>query len=175
MRTKCFLVLVAIALLCVSCGRKATSESSPAGAITPDLEVANAARPGELLELAPHLVKGKQTVVEYYSDHCEPSRKMAKVMEFLASRRAELAIRKINIDRPGATDIDFESPLARQHDIHSVPAFRIFDAEGLLVAEGSQAKDMIREWYYDEQMPVDKLNGVADQYRKPADSSPSNP
>jgi len=43
------------------------------------------------------------------------------------------------------------------------------DANGALMAEGSAAKDQVRQWYQDAQLVerAEQLPGVADRYRAP--------
>ena len=135
--------LIILALLLVGCAKPPPTVS--------DIKVVNQSQPGEPLELAPHLVKDKTTLVEYYSDHCGPCKEMIPVMEFLAAHRSDLAIRKVDIDRKGVSVIDFDSPLAKQHDIHAVPCFKIYDPSGKLVASDRAAKDQVRTWYNDAQ------------------------
>lgn len=150
MRRMCGILFLALAL-CAGCSHRAapTAGSTP---VTPDLEIANAAHPGERLELSSIAVKGKTTLCEFYSDNCPPCKQMEPVLEFLASRRPDLAIRRVNIDRPGQQQIDFHSPLAEQWRVESVPSFCVYDDQAKLVAQGDEAKDQVKTWYSQAQM-----------------------
>lgn len=136
---------VLVTLLLCGCSR--SGDQLPASPAPPDLQTANASRPGERVELEKVLVPGKSTVVELYSDNCPPCRQMAPVVERIASAHPEVAFRKLNIDRSGMQQIDFDSPLAQQLQVHSVPAFRVYDDHGKLTAEGDEAKEQMRTWY----------------------------
>jgi thiol-disulfide isomerase/thioredoxin len=138
-------ILFVLALLSMSCSSPPTdSVSAP---VAPDIKVVNGEAPGARCDLKAHVVVGKRTLFEFYSDQCAPCAQMAPIMEFLAETSSDLAIRKFNIGRPGHQGIDFDSPLCEQHDISAVPYFHIYDATGRLVATGDTAKDTVREWY----------------------------
>lgn len=146
---RCLLSL--LICLCLACGSSSPSASTSARPSGPDLKVANAANPGERIEVDVCLASGKETLVEFYSDRCPPCREMERVLSDLASRRPDLAIRRLNIDRLGSAGIDFDSPLAEQYSIDAVPAFRIYDQTGKLKLEGKPAKDQVRSWYSSSQ------------------------
>jgi len=73
-------------------------------------------------------------------------------MEYLAEQNREICIRRVDIDRRGFQGIDFDSPLAEQHRIESVPAFRIYAPGGRLVAQGRAARDQVNQWYAEAQL-----------------------
>lgn len=158
-------------LAALACGGRPATEPSPQAAEPPpDLRIANAARPGEALDLQSHLSKDRTTLVEFYSDQCPPCREMERVMEYLAQQKRDLAVRRVNIDRRGHAGIDFDSPLAEQHGIDAVPAFRIYSPQGRLVASGTEAKDQVRQWYSDAQL-VERaerpdMRGISERYRE---------
>lgn len=110
------------------------------------VSAANASRPGETFDLKPLLVKGKINVVDFYSPFCPPCVQLAPVMEQLAARRPDLAIHKININRPGVQGIDWRSPLAQQYKIRQVPYFMIFNPQGKLLAQGRGAGEQVQSW-----------------------------
>lgn len=142
------ILLIAVVVLLLGCSRG----GQPSPPAQPDLKIANSSNPGERLEIESVLVKDKTTLCEFYSEQCPPCREMVPILERLAQMKPELAIRRINIDRPGSRGIDFDSPLAEQHDIHSVPAFRIYDGSGKLTAQGREARDQVRDWYQQGQL-----------------------
>ena len=159
--------------LLVGCSSPSPTVSTSATPSRPDLLIANTERPGETIDLTGLTVKGKTTLVEFYSDHCPPCVEMARVLEYLAAARPDLAIRRLNIDRPGHQGIDFDSPLCEQHGVQSVPSFRIFDGEGTEVAREKAAKDQVRQWYSDAQMfqrgqAGPGMRKVMDNYHTPA-------
>ncbi|MBT9585856.1 thioredoxin family protein [bacterium] len=124
-----------------------SNKHAPSAPSSPDLKVVNSDHPGERLEIESALAPGKITVCEFFSDQCPPCREMASALKKLAGLRPDLAIRKFNLDRPQHNGIDFESPLAVQFQIDTVPCFRIYDEHGKLTARGSEAKDQVRNWY----------------------------
>ena len=107
---------------------------------------ANAGNPGQTLDVKSLVVKGKTTVIDFYSPFCPPCVKLAPVMAQLAAKRPDLAIKKVNINRPGVQGIDWRSPLAQQYQIRQVPYFMIFDPQGQLVAQGREAVEPVGRW-----------------------------
>lgn len=57
----------------------------------------------------------------------------------LAEARRDIAIRTLNINRPGAVSLDFDSPLAIQYGISSLPAFLIIGPDGRPIDSGPMA------------------------------------
>jgi len=107
---------------------------------------ANAGNPGQTLEVKSLSVKGKTTVIDFYSPFCPPCVQLAPIMAQLAAKRPDLAIKKVNINRPGVQGIDWRSPLAQQYQIQQVPYFMIFDPQGQLVAQGREAAEPVGRW-----------------------------
>jgi thiol-disulfide isomerase/thioredoxin len=113
-----------------------------AGAVTD----VNPNNPGETLDVNSLLVKGKTTVIDFYSPFCPPCVRLAPIMAKLAKKRPDLAIKKVDINRKGVNGIDWRSPLAQQYQIRQVPYFMIFDPQGQPVAQGRGAFDKIGGW-----------------------------
>ena len=101
-------VLLALALI---------SSGAWAGAV-PE---ANAGTPGQTLDVNSLLVKGKTTLIDFHSPFCPPCVQLAPIMARLAAKRPDLAIKKVNINRPEVKGIDWRSPLAQQYQIRQVP------------------------------------------------------
>jgi thioredoxin 1 len=118
--------------------------SSGAGAGT--LLDANPNNPGQTLDVKSLLVKGKTTLIDFYSPFCPPCVRLAPLMAKLAKKRPDLAIKKVNINRPGINGIDWRSPLAQQYQIRRVPFFMIFNPQGQLVAQGRDATGKVSDW-----------------------------
>ena len=106
----------------------------------------NPNNPGETLDIKSLLVKGKTTVIDFTSPFCPPCVHLAPLMAKLAKKRPDLAIKKININRPGVNGIDWGSPLAQQYQIRQVPYFMIFNPQGRPVAQGRDAVEMVGGW-----------------------------
>ena len=107
----------------------------------------NAGQEGSALALQSLPVKGKITVVDCYSPFCPPCLRLAPLMEELAQKRKDLKIIKLNINRPEVLGrIDWQSPLAKQLSLTSIPHFLIFDPEGRLTAQGFEARRQVLDW-----------------------------
>lgn len=65
-------------------------------------------------------------------------------------RRPDVAVRTIEINRANCEGIDFDSPVARQYHIHSVPSFRIIGPKGELLAEGDAARTQVLTALHDD-------------------------
>jgi thioredoxin 1 len=118
--------------------------AAPAGA--GGVDDANAANPGQTLDLQSLAVKGKSTLIDIYSPFCPPCMALAPVIEKLAAKRSDLAIQRVNINRPGVQGIDWRSPLAQQYEIRQLPYFMIFNPQGQLVTEGRAATPQVESW-----------------------------
>jgi len=101
---------------------------------------------GEKFDIQDHLVPGKITVFDFYSEYCPPCLAFAPVLEGLAEGRGDLVLVKVDINRPGHRGIDWESPVARQYDLEGIPYMRIYDAEGKMTADGTQARRLLLQW-----------------------------
>lgn len=141
-------LLCVLWLLCGGCGNREEAPPQPPA----DLAVVNPETPGERVELIDHLAPGRITLFEFYSDQCSPCIQMRPILEFLAEQRRDIAVRKVNIDREGHRGIDFDSPLAEQYQVDTVPSFVIYNQEGRLTHSGDTAKDQVRQWYTDARM-----------------------
>ncbi|MBM4301121.1 MAG: thioredoxin family protein [Deltaproteobacteria bacterium] len=107
---------------------------------------ASPGNPGQTLEVRSLLVKGKTTLIDFYSPYCPPCVQLAPLLAQLAKKRPDLAIKKANINRPGVNGIDWRSPLAQQYQIRQVPYFMIFNPQGQLVAQGRDAVETVGRW-----------------------------
>jgi thiol-disulfide isomerase/thioredoxin len=94
---------------------------------------------GQEIDVTKHLVPGRITVVDFYSEYCPPCKRIAPYLEKLHAKGGEVAVLKVDINRPGHKGIDWASPVARQYKLRSIPHFQIYDAEGALLAEGPEA------------------------------------
>ena len=102
---------------------------------------------GQKVALADYLVPGKTTVFDFTSEFCPPCRAIAPMMEQLHKTRADIAVVKVDINRPGFKGIDFYSPVARQYRLESIPHFKVFGPDGKLRAEGVEARKIVIDWF----------------------------
>ena len=139
MRPRAFSLLGAV-LLALTLGLLPGARAAAGG-----LQEANSGRGGETLDLQTLRVTGKTTLIEFYSPFCPPCERLAPLLEELAKKRADLAVKKVNINRPEVKGIDWRSPLAQQYKIRSVPYFIIFSPKGK-AAEGRAATKQVQDW-----------------------------
>jgi thiol-disulfide isomerase/thioredoxin len=116
------------------------------GAVAGTLAEANHGNPGEALDVNSLVVKGKTTLIDFYSPYCPPCVRMAPLLAKLAKKRSDLALKKVNINRPEVNGIDWRSPLAQQYQLRQVPFFMIFNPQGQLVAQGREAIETVGGW-----------------------------
>ncbi len=107
---------------------------------------ANCGNTGQPLDVKSLVVRGKTTLIDFYSPFCPPCMYLAPLLARLGESRRELSIQRVNINRPEVNGIDWRSPLAQQYQIRSVPYFMIFNPQGQLLAQGREAFDMVRGW-----------------------------
>ncbi len=98
---------------------------------------------GEKLEIADFAVTGKTTIFDFYSEYCPPCRAIAPAMDKLHATHPELAVVKIDINRPGHKGIDWSSPVAQQYELRSVPHFTVVGPDGKSQADGDEAYNKV--------------------------------
>jgi thioredoxin-like negative regulator of GroEL len=107
---------------------------------------ANPSNPGQTLDVNSLVVQGKTTLVDFHSPFCPPCVQLAPLLKRLAAKRPDLAIKKVDINRPEVRGIDWRSPLAQQYQIRQVPYFMIFSPQGQPVAQGREASETVERW-----------------------------
>jgi thiol-disulfide isomerase/thioredoxin len=101
---------------------------------------------GQPVTLADYLVPGKTTIFDFYSEYCPPCRAISPRLVKLHQSRDDIAVVKVDINRPGVKGIDWKSPVARQYNLESIPHFKVFGPDGTLKAEGDPAYEMVSGW-----------------------------
>jgi thiol-disulfide isomerase/thioredoxin len=101
---------------------------------------------GQELKLEDYLVPGKTTVFDFHSEYCPPCRAIGPRVEKLHQTRDDIAVVEVDINRPDVKGIDWQSPVARQYGLESIPHFKIFGPDGKLKAEGDPAYEQILNW-----------------------------
>jgi len=145
-------ILPGAAVLAVALGAGCRNGSEPNRSSKPVTEPASkSAIPvighGAEVNLKEHLVAGKTTVFDFHSEQCPACVMLAPELDKLAEKRADLAIVKVDVNRPDVTgEIDWDSPVARQHKLESLPHLVIFDADGKQVAAGEEALARVAQW-----------------------------
>ncbi|MBA3850144.1 MAG: hypothetical protein C0502_09140 [Opitutus sp.] len=105
---------------------------------------------GERIELADYLVPGKTVIFDFTSQYCPPCRMYDEPLKALHQKRADIAVVKVDVNRPGVKKIDWDSPVAKQYGMNSIPRFKIFGPDGKLLAEdigdNKPARRLVNEW-----------------------------
>ncbi|MBI5382507.1 MAG: thioredoxin family protein [Opitutae bacterium] len=102
---------------------------------------------GEQVNIADYAVPGKTTVFDFTSEYCPPCRAISPKLDALHAKRADVAVVKVDINRPDKKGIDWKSPVALQYGLKSIPHFKVFGPDGKLLAEGDSAKKMVTKWF----------------------------
>jgi len=90
---------------------------------------------GAEVSLADYLVPGKTVVFDFTSKFCGPCRAYDQPLHDLHANRADLVVIKVDINRPDVSGIDWQSPVARQFELRSIPHFKVYGPAGQLLAE----------------------------------------
>ena len=92
------------------------------------------------------VVKGKTNIIDFYSEYCPPCKRISPFLRKLDARRGDIVVIKIDINRTGVKGIDWESPVAKQFRLKSIPHFIVISPWGKLMCEGKEAyKYVIQE------------------------------
>lgn len=102
---------------------------------------------GQKVTLADYVVPGRTTVFEFYSENCPTCRSIAPGLQKLHSTHSDVAVVKVDINRPGAKGIDWGSPVSKQYDLPSTPQIKVYGPNGKLVAEGPAAYKLVTGWF----------------------------
>jgi thiol-disulfide isomerase/thioredoxin len=151
MRLKYLLPVLCLSLLAGCSPREKTAAApAPVGPVhTKGAEPIRIAY-GEEVKLTDYLVPGKTTVFDFTSPYCPPCRAYEEPLHALHQQRADVAIVKVDINRPGLHQIDWQSPVAQQYGMDSIPHFKIFGPDGKLVAEDTvspgPARQLVNQW-----------------------------
>jgi len=108
---------------------------------------------GAEVKLAEFLVPGKTTIFDFTSEYCPPCRAYAEPLLLLHQKRADVAVVKVDINRSEVHRIDWDSPVARQFELRSIPHFKVYGPDGKLIAEDTTDARFAR-------VLVDKLLGT---------------
>lgn len=95
---------------------------------------------GQQTDVSKHLALGNITVVDYYADWCGPCKQVSPALEQLAKSDPEIALRKVDI-------VSFDSAVAKQYHIHSIPRVEVYGRKGQLVGTVSGASaEQVRQY-----------------------------
>jgi thiol-disulfide isomerase/thioredoxin len=89
------------------------------------------------------IVKGKTNIIDFYSEYCPPCKRIAPFLKKLDARRGDIVVIKIDINRTGVKGIDWQSPVAKQFMLKSIPYFIVISPWGKLMYEGKEAYNYV--------------------------------
>jgi thiol-disulfide isomerase/thioredoxin len=101
---------------------------------------------GEVVKLTDYVVTGKTTVFDFFSEYCPPCRAIGPRLQKLHETHPDLAVVMVDINRPDTKGIDWQSPVAREFALESIPHFQVYGPDGRLKADGDGAYDMVMGW-----------------------------
>ncbi len=102
---------------------------------------------GQPVKIEDYLVPGKTTIVDFYSKYCPPCMALAPLIAKLHQARADLAVVEVDINRPGVVGIDWQSPVAQEFQLESIPRLTVYGPDGKLIADGLKAREMVVGWF----------------------------
>lgn len=83
------------------------------------------------IDISRHLEKGKLVIFDFYADWCGPCRKLTPKLEKLVRNHPDqFALKKIDI-------VSWNTPVARQFKIRSIPYLEVYDDTGSKEASGN--------------------------------------
>lgn len=94
---------------------------------------------GKRVDLRQHLQPGKVTIVDFYADWCGPCRKISPILEGMAARDPNVELVKIDI-------VNWETPVARQYGLRSIPNVRVFDGQGRPVGRPTSSPSEVQKY-----------------------------
>jgi len=95
------------------------------------------------INLEKKIVKGRTTIIDFYSDYCPPCKRISPYLKKLDARREDIAVIKIDINRTGVEGIDWDSPVAKQFRLKSIPYFIVITPWGKFMCEGKEAYNYV--------------------------------
>lgn len=94
---------------------------------------------GARVDMKDLLQPGKVTMVDFYADWCGPCRQLAPHLEQMAAADAAVHLVKIDI-------VHWQTPVARQYKLRSIPNVRVYDGRGRQVGKPTSRLSDIRKY-----------------------------
>ncbi len=101
--------------------------------------------PGRTFDINRYLKSGQTSVFYFHSDDCPPCEALMPQYVAIAQQCPDVRFYTLDIDRPGTQGIDFDSPLARQYHLNSIPHLMVYDGYHK-TASGREAFDKLNEF-----------------------------
>ncbi len=99
--------------------------------------------PGEKIDIERIVEIGKINIFDFYSEYCEPCKEISPLLKKLAQKRRDIVVFKIDINRDGIGEIDWQSPVSKQYNLGRMPSYIIYDKEARRSHEGQAASDEV--------------------------------
>ncbi len=141
------LLLVAIALFLLMASINCKKEAEPDKGRILDNPAGN-----QEIDIESMLHRGKINIIDFYSEYCPPCVRISPLLAKLQDKRDDIAVIKIDINRPGIKRIDWESPVVKQFRLSSIPHFIVFDKNGNKDKEGKEAYEYVIQVLKDEKI-----------------------
>jgi len=95
------------------------------------------------VNLEKRIVKGRTNIIDFYSEYCPPCKRISPFLKTLDARRKDIVVIKIDINRTGVEGIDWDSPVAKQFRLKSIPHFIVITPWGKFMCEGKEAYNYV--------------------------------
>lgn len=138
-----FAFFAILGVLAITIGTFRSFADSASAQSTERHRLINQNTPGQTIDIAKFVVPGKINIFDFYSKYCPPCMRIGPMLEKLAEKRTDIVVNKVDINRPNVEGIDWQSPLARQYKLESIPHFVLYDANGKKIAEGENAAQKV--------------------------------
>jgi thioredoxin 1 len=94
---------------------------------------------GQRVELSRVLQPGRVTIVDFYADWCGPCRQIAPHLERMASQDQGVDLVKIDI-------VNWQTPVAQQYGLRSIPNVRVYDGKGRQVGKATSNPSAVQKY-----------------------------
>lgn len=147
----CLSVLLFMPTLLTACINRHADDLAVAKLSTDQVQATNflplnADKPGTPVDLRRYLVRGKYTIVAFFSPYDARSVLLEPRLVRLAQVRNDIAVRTLNVNRAGARGIDWQSPIVENTRIPTLPYLLIYDPGLSLRAKGPPAYEQVIQW-----------------------------
>lgn len=107
--------------------RRFGNDNGGSGSGNPVIEVITK---GESVDLKAHLDSTRFTIIDFYADWCGPCRRITPQLEAIVKEHPDkVVLKKVDI-------VSWNTPVARQYNISSIPYLEFYDSSGKKVASG---------------------------------------
>lgn len=140
-----FILIVFTLILSCQKGKDPGLEQKPDNNGEESISSETSSKAGQEVDILSLIQINKINIIDFYSDFCPPCVQIAPLLDRLDKQRDDIAVIKIDINRPGIRGIDWNSPVIKQFQIRSIPYFMVFDKEGNKISEGQDAYTFVME------------------------------